>query len=305
MAVSTVIDDTQAATSNSALRLRIAFAFFAIYFLWGSTYLSIRIAVATVPPLFAAGIRFVIAGVVLYAWSRLRGVPEPNRTGWRNLSIMGALMFVAPYAGLFWAEKTIPSGVASVLVATIPLFTALFEIFIFKKESLQLSLVGSIALGLVGVITLVSAPAIGRANLLPCLAILGAEISWSFGTVLSKNLYLPESKLMSSGGQMLTGGLMLLLISFAIGELHPFPHISLRAGAAIAYLIVAGSLVAFTAYMWLLGRMPTTKVASYAYVNPVVALAFGWWLGGESITPTTLVGTALVLVSVVLLLRRH
>ena len=279
-------------------------SFFAIYFIWGSTYFSIRVLVATVPPLFAAGVRFLLAGGVLLAWSRLRGTPMPTRREWRNLLVLGALMFLAAYGGLFWAEKTVPSGIASVLVATIPVWTALFEIFVFKKDRLRISLAAAIVLGLAGVSILASASGEGGLSLLACLAILGAEICWSFGTVLSKNMALPRSKVMSAAGQMTAGGALLLFFSAVGGEMNPLPRISLQAAFALAYLIVAGSLVAFTAYTWLLGRMPATKVASYAYVNPVVALAIGYWLGGEPLTVRTLCGAALILVSVLLLLKQ-
>jgi drug/metabolite transporter (DMT)-like permease len=288
--------------ARGVVRLQVVLAFLAIYVLWGSTYLSIRILVETVPPLFAAGSRFVIAGALLYCWSRLRHVPAPTRLEWRNLLLLGALMFLAAYGGLFWAEKVLPSGVASVLVSTIPVWTALFEIFIFKREKLNPQLLLAIAGGLAGVIVLGVASSTGRLALFACLAILGAELAWSFGTVLSKSLELPASKVMSAGGQMMSGGALLIAASACLGELHPFPHLSLRAASALIYLIVAGSLIAFTAYTWLLGRMPATKVASYAYVNPVVALAFGYWLGGEPFTLETLIGTVLILASVILLL---
>jgi drug/metabolite transporter (DMT)-like permease len=287
---------------ESGLRVRLVLAFLAIYFLWGSTFLSIRIAVETVPPLFAAGVRFFIAGFVLYLWSRARGEVQPTRVEWRNLAIMGALMFLFAYSGLFWAEKTIPSGIASVLVATIPVWTALLQIFILRKEHFRWALIVSIALGVGGVCVL-ALNAGGRTllNIPACFAILGAEISWSIGTVLSKVLRLPHSKALSAGAQMLLGGAMLLVGSALLGEMHPFPHVSLRAGLAIGYLIVAGSLVSFTAYIWLLGRMPPTIVTSYAYVNPVVALIVGHWLGNEELGLRTAVGAALILASVLVL----
>jgi len=290
---------------ETRLRVRIWLAFFAVYVLWGSTYLSIRIAVSLVPPLFAAGIRFTIAGLALYLWCRLRDVPTPSRLQWRNLSILGALMFLAAYGGLFWAEKTLPSGLASILVATIPLWTALWEILVFKRQRARVSVLAGIGLGLAGVVTLASDSTTGGVALLPCLAILGSEIAWSFGTVITTMMALPSSKAMSAAAQMLTGGVMLLVCSLAIRETPPFPHFSLRAVAAIAYLIVAGSLIAFTAFQWLLTRMPSTTVTSYAYVNPVVALAIGHWLGGEAFGARMGFGSALVLASTIALLRNQ
>jgi drug/metabolite transporter (DMT)-like permease len=212
-------------------------------------------------------------------------------------------MFLAAYSALFWAEKSIPSGVASVLVATIPVWTALFEIFLFKKARMRPSLAVAICLGLAGVAILSFSNNLGNAHLIACLAILGAEICWSFGTVLSKSMKLPSVKTLSAGGQMMLGGILLLVCSLAAGEMHPFPTLSVRAVSALAYLIVAGSLLAYTAYVWLLARMPATKVASYAYVNPVIALGFGFWFGGEALTARTLIGASLVLAGVLLLLR--
>jgi drug/metabolite transporter (DMT)-like permease len=285
------------------IAVRVFLAFAAIYVLWGSTYLAIRVAVATVPPLFAAGLRFTVAGSVLYVWARLTGAPSPLRKEWRNLWTLGALMFLAAYSPLFWAEKTVPSGVASVLVATIPVWTALLERFILNVKSSTWSLSVAIAAGLTGVAVLAIRRQGGAVSVLACLAITGGEIAWSTGTVMSKRMKLPQSKLLSAGAQMLTGGLLLLTCSWVIGEMHPFPRISWRAMEAILYLIVAGSILAFTAYTWLLGRMPATKVASYAYVNPVIALMIGYWLGGETLSFRTVIGTCLVLGSVVLILR--
>jgi drug/metabolite transporter (DMT)-like permease len=285
------------------MAVRVFLAFAAIYILWGSTYLAIRIAVATVPPLFAAGLRFTIAGFVLYVSSRIRGELTPSRQEWRNLWILGALMFLAAYSALFWAEKTVPSGVASVLVATIPVWTALLEISILKEERFRWSLGVAIAAGLVGVAVLAIRPQGGSVSVLACLAITGGEIAWSAGTVMSKRMKLPQSKILSAGAQMLTGGFLLLTCSLLIGEMYPFPRISWKAAAAISYLIVAGSILSFTAYTWLLGRMSATKVASYAYVNPVIALAIGFWLGGETLGLRTVAGACLILGSVVLILR--
>jgi drug/metabolite transporter (DMT)-like permease len=284
---------------------KVALAFFAIYIVWGSTYLAIRIVVETVPPLFAAGVRFTIAGAILYTWCRMRGVPRPPRIQWRNLAVLGALMFLATYSGLFWAEKTVPSGIAAVLVATMPVWMALLAIVILKREKLSWQLGVAMCMGFTGVAVLALQSGIGQLHLLACLAILGSEIAWAIGTVTSKTMALPDSKFMSAGGQMLTGGIMLLGFSRLAGELRTAPHISLRAALGIGYLIVAGSLIAFTAYVWLLGRMPATTVSSYAYVNPVVALVIGHWLGREALGLRTILGAGLVLASVLLIMKSN
>lgn len=282
---------------------RVVFAFFIIYFVWGSTYLAIRVAVASVPPLFAAGVRFFVAGAVLLLWSKVQRVPNPTAVQWRNLAVQAALMFLCGYSALFWAETEIPSGIASVLIATTPVWIAIVEIVVFKRQPFQPALAFAMCLGLAGVALLTVHRAAGEIALLPCLAITGAQIAWSFGTVLSQTASVPASKLLTAGAQMSLGGLMLLVCAAVAGEMRPWPHISEAAGAALLYMIVAGSILAFTAYVWLLGRMPATVVASYAYVNPVVALAIGYWLGHEAINRNILIGSAFVLVSVVLILR--
>ena len=286
-------------------RPRIVLAFFAIYVLWGSTYLAIAVTVETVPPLFAAGTRLVIAGTILYVWAMMRGAAAPSKDEWRNLAILGALMFLLTYSGLFWAEKSVPSGVASVLVATVPLWTALLEMFVFKRRRPRAATLGAILLGLVGVAILALDPGGGRVNVLACLAIVAGEVAWSLGTALTTSMALPSSHLVASGGQMMTGGAMLLACSVLFGEVPPLPRISLAAAGAIAYQVVAGSLIAFTAYEWLLTRVSATKVTSYAYVNPVVALIIGHELGGERIGVRTIVGCVLVLASTIALLRRR
>jgi drug/metabolite transporter (DMT)-like permease len=288
---------------RGSFALRIALAYFAIYVLWGSTFLAIRTAVATIPPLLAAGVRFAIAGAILYGWALARGVPQPSSREWRNTSILAALMFLTAYAALFWAEKTLPSGLASVLVATIPLWTAVLEMFVLRRQPVRWIALGGAATGLVGVAVLAFDPSAGQLYLLPSLAVLVGSFGWSLGTVLTREMRLPRSDVMRAGTQMLVGGAMLLATSIMIREFPPLPSVDATAAAAVAYLIVAGSIVAFTAYQWLLTRTASTAVTSYAYVNPVVALAIGYWIGGETLTSRMLVGSALVLVAVASLLR--
>jgi drug/metabolite transporter (DMT)-like permease len=285
------------------VRLLTLLSFAAIYLIWGSTFLAIRVAVETVPPLLAAGVRFFLAGAILFGWARASGGANPSHLEWRNICIQAAFLFLISYGGLFWAEKTLASGIASVLVSTIPVWTALLQIAVLRKESFRWSLVMGIGFGVVGVAVLAFDPN-ERLTLLPCLVILMAAISWSTGTVLSKILLLPKSMPVNSGAQMLTGGLMILVCSGLFGEWSPAPQVSLRAGLAILYLAVAGSIVAFTAYVWLLNRLKATVVTSYAYVNPVVALIVGHWFGGEPLGMRTILGAGLVLLSVVVVMMR-
>jgi drug/metabolite transporter (DMT)-like permease len=303
MANTTVIESPAPAASKR-LDIRVVLAFFAIYVLWGTSFLAIRIAVLEVPPLFAAGTRFFVAGALLFGFMRFRGRPNPTASQWRSLALIGLLMFVAEYGPLFWAEKYIPSGIASVLEATLPLITMALETWVFQRHHFHWPLLAAILVGFCGVGVLLVRNSEQHFGAIPCLAILAGATTWSLGSVLNRSLDLPESRPLTSGAAMVLGGGMLLLLSGSFGELHPLPHVSLRAALALLYLIVCGSLLGFTAFIWLLARMPATRVASHAYVNPVVAVALGYFVAGEIVTTRTLIGTALVLASVVLILRK-
>lgn len=278
-------------------------AFFAIYFLWGTTFLGIRVLVAEVPPLFAAGARFFTAGVVLYGFMRLRGKPAPTVRQWRNLGGVALLMFVAEYGALFWGEKYVPSGISSVFAATIPILTLVLESLVLRQQRWSAALALSTVLGFGGVCILLLPGAQHALPMMPALAILGGCVGWALGSVISRSLDMPQSRPLTAGATMLAGGAGLFLCSALAGEMHTLPHFSERSVLALVYLIVVGSLLGYTAYVWLLARMPASRVSSYAYVNPIVALMVGHFLGGEIITPRTLTGAALVVVSVSLILR--
>ena len=299
MASTAVIEERK-----SGVDFRVILAFAAIYILWGSTYLAIRIAVQLVPPLFAAGSRFFFAGTLLYAVMRLCGRERPSGKEWASLAAIGSLMFVVTYGAVFWAEQYVPSGFTSVLEATLPLITIGLEVFVFRQQRFRWNLLAPIALGFAGVLLLLLHNP-QHVPVLPCGAILLGGIAWSLGAVLTRSLVLPKSKGITAGAEMLFGGAILLVLSALTGEMHPFPQISGKAFAALAYLVVAGSLLGFSAFVWLLGRMPATRVASHAYVNPVVAVALGYFFAGESVTPRMLAGTALIVVSVALILIKE
>lgn len=301
MATVTVSERSAAQQQKSKLDLRVILAFAAIYVLWGSTYLAIRIAVQLVPPFFAAGARFFFAGVLLYALMRLWGRPRPTRQELGSLCLIGSLMFVVTYGAVFWAEQYVPSGFTSVLEATLPLITIGLEVFVFRRQRFRWTLLVSIAVGFVGALLLLLHNA-QHIPLLPCLAILLGGTAWSLGAVLTRALPLPKSKGITAGTEMLFGGAVLLVLSALTGEMHPFPHMSGKAFLALGYLVIAGSLLGFSAFVWLLGRMPATRVASHAYVNPVVAVALGYFFAGEVVTPRMLIGTALIVASVALIL---
>jgi len=292
-------------SSTRSFDLRVVMAFLAIYVLWGTTFLAIRIAVLEVPPLFAAGVRFFTAGVLLYVFTRLRGTAGPTRLEWKNLAVIGLVMFVAEYGPLFWAEKYLTSGLTSILAATIPLITIALEMLVFHMQPFRWGVMGATLLGFFGVGVLVLPNSGGNVALVPCIAVLLGSVGWALGSVLQRRMKMPASRPLTSGGAMMLGGAGLLVLSGMFGELHPFPHVSLRAALALGYLITCGSLLAFTAFVWLLGRMPASKISSHAYVNPVVAVALGYFIAKEQLTGRTLVGAAIVLVSVFLILRSN
>lgn len=281
-------------------------AFAIIYFVWGSTFLAIRVGVREVPPFLLAAMRFVAAGSILVAWMRARGTPSPTAREWLSASLIAVLIFVMDYGLLFWAEQRVPSGIAAVMMATIPVFMALSEITMLRTQKLTARLALALLVGIGGVVILVShSLSLGEVPIdsAGAAALVVAAISWSIGSALTRKLPLPASKPMSSGAQMLAGGILLALTASILGEFRGFHASTVSRGAwfALAYLIVAGSIVAFTAYVWLIHHESPTKVGTYAYVNPVVAVGVGYFLGGETVGQRTLLGTLLVLVSVIVI----
>jgi drug/metabolite transporter (DMT)-like permease len=282
-------------------------AFAIIYFVWGSTFLAIRIGVAEVPPFFLAALRFLIAGVALYGWVSTRGKePLPTPEQWRSVSLLAFLIFVCDYGLLFWAEQRVPSGIAAVMMALIPAFTALAEIVLLGTQRLTLRLALALGIGIAGVALLMTDSLdLGGAPVdrVGAVALIFAAASWSVGSALARKVPLPPSTVMSSGAQMMVGGGFLALAAIGLGEFRGFDPgaVSLRAWLALLYLIVPGSIIAFTAYVWLIHRESPTKVGTYAYVNPVVAVLLGYFLAGEPLDARTLLGTACVLVSVVVI----
>jgi len=285
-------------------RWKVLLAFSIIYFLWGSTYLAIRVGVLQMPPFLMAGIRFTAAGLAVWIWMRLRGTPSLTRREWRDATILGALMFLLDYACLFWAEQRVPSGLAAVIIAIIPVCITVLEIVFLRTLRLTVRLALGLAVGVLGVAVLVNPWAsLGEAPLDRggAIALLVASLGWSIGTVLSRRLRLPASKAIGAAAQMLTGGVLLLVLAAISGEFADFhpQKVSLAAWFSLVYLIVAGSIIAYTAYMWLLHYESPTKVGTYAYVNPIVAVIVGALLGGERIGRRTILGAALILISVI------
>src|SRR5882672_4527495 len=295
-------------THRSTWKTLLAFAI--IYFVWGSTYLAIRVGVREVPPFLLAAMRFLIAGGVLYGWMIAQGEHSPSARQWMSVSAIAILIFVLDYGLLFWAEQRVPSGVAAVMMATIPACMALSEIIFLRTQRLTLRLTLALLIGIGGVAVLMS----GSLNLggapidkVGAAALIVASVSWSVASVLSRKLPLPPSKVMSSGAQMLAGGVFLALTAVALGEFRSFHPWAISRGAwlSLLYLIVAGSIIGYTAYVWLIHHESPTKVGTYAYVNPVVAVLVGYFLGGESLGVRTILGTLFVLVSVMLITMKQ
>ncbi|HEX4138175.1 MAG TPA: EamA family transporter [Bryobacteraceae bacterium] len=297
-----VIPTVEANTDRASWKTLLAFAI--IYFVWGSTFLAIRVGVREVPPFLLAAMRFLGAGIGLYGWMILRGERSPDRRQWTSVILLAFLIFVGDYGLLFWAEQCVPSGLASVMMSTIPAFMALSEIILLRTQRLTLRLGLALLIGICGVavLTIRSLDFGGAAiDRLGAVALIVASMSWSIASALTRKLPLPPSRAVSSGAQMLAGGLWLALAAAVRGEFQSFHPaiVSREAWLALLYLIVPGSIIGFTAYTWLIQRESPTKVGTYAYVNPVVAVLVGYFLGGETLGPRTILGTAFVLTSVV------
>jgi drug/metabolite transporter (DMT)-like permease len=281
-------------------------AFATIYFVWGSTFLAIRVGVREVPPFLLAAMRFSIAGFALCAWTAARGERGPRGREWASAFLLGTLIFVLDYGLLFWSEQRVPSGIAAVMLAMIPVCMAFSEILFLRTQKLTLRLGVALLIGIAGVAVLVSPSLnLGGAPIEPAgaVALMIASMTWSLASVFTRKLPLPPSKMMSSGVQMLVGGVMLAVVAGVLGEFRNFhpSRVSREVWFALAYLIVAGSIIGFTAYVWLIHHESPTKVGTYAYVNPVVAVLVGYFLGGEALGSRTVVGSLFVLVSVVVI----
>ncbi len=293
----------RASGAGTVSRARVVAAFAAVYVVWGSTYLAIRFAIETLPPFLMAGARFLVSGAALYAWTRARGAPRPTRPNWRAAAVVGAFLLVGGNGGVAWAEQRVPSGLAALLVATVPLWMVLLEWWRSGGVKPGWRTWAGIAIGFLGLGILVGPAELlggGAADGLGAAALVLASVLWAVGSVYSKRAALPESPLQATGMEMLAGGALLVLLGSLVGEwgrLDP-ASVSSKSLLALLYLIVFGSGVGFTAYVWLLKHVEVAKVSTYAYVNPVVAVFLGWLLAGEAVTARTLVAAAVIVVAV-------
>ena len=278
-------------------------ALIVVYLIWGSTYLAIRYAVETTPPFLMAAVRFIISGGFLYGLRRFNGDPRPKAGEWRSAAIIGIFLLLGGNGGVAWAEQFVTSSLAALLVATVPLWMVLIDTFRPAGQQPGLVSVAGILIGFVGVVLLIGSAASGAdtANLLGAAALIFASLSWATGSIYGKRAKLPASQLLGTGMEMLAGGVALMLVAIVLGEWSSFDvaTVSRRSALALAYLTVIGSS-AFVAYVWLLRVAPTPLVATYAYVNPLVAVLLGYFLAQEPMTLRTLLAATLIIGSVVL-----
>lgn len=290
-------------SNKNAIKIAVAFA--AIYIIWGTTYLAIRIAVETIPPFLMAGVRFVLAGLVTFVFLRARGVPLPTRKQWRSAAIIGAFLIVGGNGFVTWSEQQVPSGMAALIVATDPLWITLFDWLIFKGAKPGKRTVFGLILGFLGIGLLIGPGQLqGSSISLFSLAVLFmAPVLWSLGSLYSRNAELPENIFMATAVEMLCGGSFLIIAGLLTGEPSKLDlaGISLRSLTAMAYLTIFGSIVAFTAYVWLLKTVQAAKVSTYTFVNPVIAVFLGWLILSETITAQTLIAVPSIILAVVLI----
>jgi drug/metabolite transporter (DMT)-like permease len=287
-----------------AYSIQLALAFAAIYLVWGSTYLAIRYAVETIPPLVTAGIRHAIAGTVLLAWAWARGF-RPTRAHWISGFVLGALFFLIGHGTLHWAEQYVGSGLAALLIATEPMFILVLAWAMGQQKISLLSALG-LGLGVAGVAALTGVElSVKGSSVLALLAVLVGSLSWSAGVVISPKLKLPSDSLGRTALPTLCGALMLLVTAGLTGEFHAthWANISTKSILGLAYLIVFGSIVAFTSYTWLLQKCPPALVATHTYANPVVAVFLGWLLASEPLTMRVVVASVAILAAIVLIRR--
>lgn len=289
------------------MKTKLWVALLALYLVWGSTYLAIRFAVETIPPFLQASMRFLASGIILYSWRRAAGDALPAKSNWKAAAIVGTFLLLGGNGLVSLAEKTVPSGVAALVIATSPFWLTLFETFrAGGAKPTWLSIFG-LVVGFGGVFLLIGPAEItgSKQSIDPfgAVMLLIAPILWSLGSIYSKNADMPKSTLMSMGMQMLAGAAALFIVSVLTGELSGFSfgQVSMRSWWGLAYLITFGSLVGFVAYGWLLQNAPISLVSTYAYVNPLVAVFLGWLLAGEELNARIGLAAAIIVGAVILI----
>ena len=293
-------------TGRAVPRGLIVAAFAAIYLIWGSTYLAIRFAVETLPPFIMAGSRFVVAGGIIYAWARLRGAPRPTREEWRAATIVGAALILVGNGTVSWAEQYVASGLAVLLIASEPSWIVMLNWARPGGTKPTLPLVIGIALGFMGVGVLIGSENVlggESVHLWAAVAVLVASVVWAAGSLYSRYATQPHAPLLWAGMQLLAGGVLQLITGSLLGEWSRLDigGVSLRSWLSLIYLIVFGAIVAYTAYIWLLRVVSPARVSTYAYVNPVLAVSLGWWLGNEPMNRSMIVAAVVIVAGVVMI----
>ena len=293
--------------SSSGRNWTLIASFAIVYIIWGSTYLAIGYAVETLPPFLMAGVRFLTAGAALYGLAKWRGAPAPTRLHWRSALIIGALLFLVGNGGVTWAEQVVPSGVASLVVAVVPVWIVLLEWVRPSGRRPTTPVLLGVLVGLAGMALLVSGSSSeGSAHqfsLAGFLALLAATFCWSVGSLYALKAPLPSSPLLTSGMEMLCGGALMLLFGSLTGEWSRFDpaHVTAISLFAVLYLVVFGAMIAFSAYNYVLNHTTPARASTYAYVNPVVAVFLGWFIRSEPLTPRTLLAAAIIVSAVVII----
>jgi drug/metabolite transporter (DMT)-like permease len=284
--------------------VKLALAFFAIYFIWGSTYLAVHYVVETVPPLLAAATRHTVAGSLLFGWAMLRGF-RPTRANWSAGLVVGALFFLIGHGLLHWAQKYVASGLAAVLIATEPMFILVLSWSMGQQQISRLSAGGLVA-GVLGVALLAGVRlSVDDSSFLAILAVLASSLAWSLGVVISPKVELPADPLGRTAIPLVCGAALLLIAAGIAGEFHEIEltAVTWKSLLGLTYLIVFGSIIAFTSYTWLLQRCPPALVATHTYANPLVAILLGWLFASEPLTLRVVLGSAVILAAIVLVRR--
>ena len=293
-------------TQKHASRAQIIAAFASIYIIWGSTYLAIRYAIQTIPPFLMGGVRFLVSGALLYIWARYRGAPKPMRLHWRNAIIAGAFLLLGGNGAVIWAEQFVPSGLTALLVSILPFWLVIIEWLRPPRKRPSGAVLAGLVLGFVGIIVLVGPGNVGGhgdVRPLGALVLILGSLAWAIGSFWSRDAKLPDSGLLTTGMEMLGGGMLLLIVGVVSGELSHFDvhHVSRSSAIGLAYLITFGSLLGFTSYIWLLDKVSPARLGTYAYVNPIVAVLLGWAIAGETLSARTAVAAAIVICAVALI----
>ena len=285
---------------DRAARARVVAAFAVVYVVWGSTYLAIRYAVASMPPLLMAGSRFAISGTILYAWARSRGAARPTPAEWRTAAITGVLLICLGNGSVAWAEMRVPSGLSALLVAAVPLWMVMLEWLRPGGARPRAMVILGVIVGLIGLGVLVgrdTAPGRESVDALGAFVLVAASMSWALGSIYNRHGARPDSAAMSTALQMLGGSVALLALGAALGETRGLDVSAILMGSWIGwiYLVTFGAILGFTAYVYLLRNVSPAKVSTYAYVNPLVAVLLGWRIAGETVTSRTLAAAAIIL----------